>query len=86
MIAERSFYVNILMERSTSPMPSMTAPFPGHRAPNFDTSAVDHPADEEIDLFPALIDSMAGSDATCIRALIESLKGDHRTLEWRPGC
>ena len=35
----------------------------------FDTSAVDHHADEEIDLFPALIDSMAGSDATCIREL-----------------
>ena len=52
-------------------MPSITAPFPGHRAPNFDTSAVDHAADEEIDIFPALI---------------ESLKGDHRTLEWPPGC
>lgn len=49
----------------------------------FDASAVDHHADEEIDLFPALIDSMVGSDATCIRALIESLKGDHRTLESR---
>lgn len=51
----------------------------------FDTSAMDHHADEEIDLFPALIESMAGSDANCIQALIESLKGDHRTLEarWR---
>jgi len=49
----------------------------------FDTSALDHHADEEIDLFPALMNSMAGSDATCIRDLIESLKGDHRTLESR---
>ena len=47
----------------------------------FDTATVDHHADEEIDLFPALIESMAGSDATCIRALIASLKGDHRILE-----
>lgn len=51
----------------------------------FDTAAVDHHADEEVDLFPALIDSMAGSDATCIRDMIESLKRDHRALEsqWR---
>ena len=51
----------------------------------FDTSAMDHHADEEIDLFPALIDSMAGPDANCIQALVESLKSDHRTLEsgWR---
>jgi len=47
----------------------------------FDTAAVNHHADEEIDLFPALIDAVAGSDATCIRGLIEALKGDHRTLE-----
>lgn len=49
----------------------------------FDTSAVDHHADEEIDLFPALIRSMAGSDAIRIRALIESLKSDHRIIESR---
>ncbi len=47
----------------------------------FDTAAVDHHADEEVDLFPALIESMAGSDATCIRTLIESLRNDHRRLE-----
>lgn len=51
----------------------------------FDTSARDHHADEENDLFPALIESMAGSDATCIRELIDSLKADHRSIEtqWR---
>jgi hemerythrin-like domain-containing protein len=47
----------------------------------FDTAALDHHADEEIDLFPTLIDSIAGSDANGIGALIESLKDDHRTLE-----
>lgn len=47
----------------------------------FDTAAVAHHADEEVDLFPALIDSMAGSDAICIQALIDSLKSDHRSLE-----
>lgn len=47
----------------------------------FDTSAKDHHADEETDLFPALLESMAGSDAICIRDLIESLTLDHRALE-----
>ena len=47
----------------------------------FDTAAKDHHADEETDLFPALLESMAGSDAICIRNLIESLTLDHRALE-----
>jgi len=47
----------------------------------FDTAAQDHHADEEVDLFPALIDSMAGSDAVCLRELIEALTADHRQLE-----
>ena len=47
----------------------------------FDTSAKRHHADEETDLFPALIESMAGSDAVCIRELVESLTHDHRALE-----
>jgi len=51
----------------------------------FDTSAKHHHADEEEDLFPALIESMAGSDPVCLRELIEGLKADHRRLEaaWR---
>ena len=49
----------------------------------FDTAAKDHHADEETDLFPALIESMAGSDAVCIRELIDSLTLDHRALESR---
>ena len=47
----------------------------------FDTSAKHHHADEEEDLFPALIESMAGSDAVCLRELTERLKADHRALE-----
>lgn len=47
----------------------------------FDTAAKDHHADEEVDLFPALIESMAGSDAVCLRELIQSLSGEHRALE-----
>lgn len=47
----------------------------------FDTSAVHHHADEEEDLFPALIESMAGSDAVCLREMIEGLTADHRALE-----
>lgn len=51
----------------------------------FDTAAPHHHADEEEDLFPALRESMAGSDAVCIRDLTESLMAEHRTLEsrWR---
>jgi hemerythrin-like domain-containing protein len=47
----------------------------------FDSSAKDHHADEESDLFPALIESMAGSDAVCLREMIDALTGDHRVLE-----
>lgn len=47
----------------------------------FDASVKQHHADEETDLYPALIESMAGSDAVCIRELVESLTRDHRALE-----
>jgi hemerythrin-like domain-containing protein len=47
----------------------------------FDTSAKHHHADEEEELFPALIESMAGSDAVCLRELTEGLKADHGALE-----
>jgi hemerythrin-like domain-containing protein len=49
----------------------------------FDTAARHHQEDEEQDLFPALLDSMAGSDAVCVRALTSSLCADHRLLEQR---
>ena len=39
----------------------------------FDLAAPDHHADEEQDLFPALLESMAGSDAVCLRELIVAL-------------
>ncbi|HEX6019074.1 MAG TPA: hemerythrin domain-containing protein [Burkholderiaceae bacterium] len=52
----------------------------------FDTSARDHHADEEDDLFPALIESMAGSDAVCLRELTQGLTQDHRQLERRWGA
>jgi hemerythrin-like domain-containing protein len=49
----------------------------------FDTSARDHHADEEDDLFPALIESMAGSDAVCLRGIVSALGAEHRELEAR---
>ena len=49
----------------------------------FDTAARHHHDDEEQDLFPALLESMAGSDAVCLRALTTSLCSDHRLLERR---
>ena len=49
----------------------------------FDTAARHHHEDEEQDLFPALLESMAGSDAVCLRELTASLCTDHRALERR---
>jgi hemerythrin-like domain-containing protein len=49
----------------------------------FDTAARHHHEDEEQDLFPALLESMAGSDAVCLRELTASLCSDHRLLEQR---
>ena len=49
----------------------------------FDTAAHHHHEDEELDLFPALLESMAGSDAVCLRELTASLCRDHRGLEQR---
>jgi hemerythrin-like domain-containing protein len=52
----------------------------------FDTAARHHHADEEEDLFPAIIESMAGSDAVCLRQLTEGLARDHRRIDahWQP--
>jgi len=47
----------------------------------FDTSARHHHADEETDIFPALLESIAGSDAVCLRELTAALTADHRALE-----
>jgi hemerythrin-like domain-containing protein len=51
----------------------------------FDTAALQHHADEEEDLFPALLESMAGSDPVCLRELTQLLSSEHRELEarWR---
>jgi hemerythrin-like domain-containing protein len=49
----------------------------------FDTAAKHHHEDEELDLFPALLESMAGSDAVCLRELSAALVTDHRALEQR---
>ncbi|TFL11353.1 hemerythrin domain-containing protein [Pusillimonas caeni] len=47
----------------------------------FDGPALYHHADEEKDLFPALLESVAGSDATCLRGLFDRLSTEHRQLE-----
>lgn len=46
----------------------------------FDSAARHHHQDEEQDLFPALLESMAGSDPVCIRELTDSLTSEHRDL------
>jgi hemerythrin-like domain-containing protein len=51
----------------------------------FDTAGRNHHADEESDLFPALLESMAGSDAVCLRDITTALTREHRELDgvWR---
>ena len=51
----------------------------------FDSAAKHHHEDEEKDLFPALIESMAGSDPVCLREMTQGLAAEHRELEarWR---
>lgn len=52
----------------------------------FDVEVPNHYRDEEFDLFPALIESMAGSDAGCLHQITRALTADHRWLEaaWSP--
>ena len=47
----------------------------------FDTSARHHHADEEEDLFPALLQSASGTELAHLRDLIEALRAQHRELE-----
>ena len=47
----------------------------------FDKAARDHYADEEVDLFPALLEATSAADAQCLRASIEGLIAEHRSLE-----
>jgi hypothetical protein len=47
----------------------------------FDTAARHHHEDEELDLFPALLECVAGPDAVCLRQLTAALCSDHRLLE-----
>ena len=49
----------------------------------FETAAPDHHADEEEDLFPALMESIAGSDPASLRELTQGLAAEHRELETR---
>ena len=51
----------------------------------FDRSIAVHHADLERDLFPALIESMAGSDPVCLREMAAGLADEHRALAstWR---
>lgn len=52
----------------------------------FQTAAQHHHEDEEEDLFPALIEATAGSDAVCLHALVDGLVADHERLAalWAP--
>lgn len=47
----------------------------------FELAAKNHHEDEEKNLFPMLLDSMAGSDAVCIKEIINTLKNEHLLLE-----
>lgn len=47
----------------------------------FDTCPPQYFSDEEEDLFPALLESMAGSDAVCLNELAAGMAQQHRALE-----
>jgi hemerythrin-like domain-containing protein len=47
----------------------------------FGLAAKNHHEDEENNLFPMLLESMAGSDAVCINEIINILKEEHILLE-----
>ncbi len=49
----------------------------------FDDAVREQHEDEELLLFPALLESMAGSDAVCLRELTDALAAEHRALEQR---
>ncbi|MER1968646.1 hemerythrin domain-containing protein [Castellaniella sp. GW247-6E4] len=51
----------------------------------FDGPARQAREDQEQDLFPALIESMAGSDAVCLRGMTEGLRAERARLDgiWR---
>jgi len=51
----------------------------------FDLTVTVHHRDEEDDLHPALVESMAGSDPVCLREMAESAMLAHRAIEdaWR---
>jgi hemerythrin-like domain-containing protein len=51
----------------------------------FDHELPRHHADEAQDLFPALLESMAGSDAACLHAITQGLGAQHLELQrlWR---
>lgn len=51
----------------------------------FDEAVPLHHADEEQDLFPALLESMAGSDPVCLREITRGLAQEHQVLQaaWR---
>jgi hypothetical protein len=47
----------------------------------FDTCPPQYFSDEEEDLYPALIESMAGSDAVCLNELTAAMTQQHRMLQ-----
>jgi hypothetical protein len=49
----------------------------------FDRATARLHQDEELDLFPALLESMAGSDAVCIRQMVDARAEEHREIESR---
>ena len=85
------------IEQQCSTLRRLQSHLPGHGADDqaraaaagvmryFDLAARQHHEDEERDLFPALLESMAGSNPVCLRELTEDLTAEHRELEaaWR---
>ena len=67
----------------TVDLPGHSAPTAGFEAPIEMLSACHHRIERQCATLrrPALIESMAGSDAFCLRALTDRLTADHRQLD-----
>lgn len=73
------------MRRLAKGAPALSVDEAGQRSAQlilsyFDRSIAVHHEDEERALFPALMESMAGSDPVCLREMVAGLTDGHRAL------
>ena len=71
-----------LLERQPAPATDLPVRDAAHTVLiYFDRSAAVHHRDEEDDLFPALVESLAAADPVCVRELVAAATAGHRAIE-----